>query len=179
MATAQVCNAEGCNEFELFRTRAKSAWCEAHLGDIYNQAGLQLLKPFTKPREYLLTRCTSCGFKEHYRFEYALQSVGRYEKICRACYWLGWARDQRARLHKDAPLESVECAKTAAEENGYTYRGSLTGPCLESEPHKVKCKRCGVITAERVGDIAWGCTCMKSNKTVTAGTSKASCPKVC
>lgn len=140
---------------------------------------MRLLKSSTKPREYLPTRCTSCGFEGHYRFEYVLQTVGRYEKTCRACYWRGWARDQCARLYKDAPLKSVEHAKIAAEENGYTYRGPLTGPYLENEPHKVKCKRCGVITAERVDDIAWGCTCMKSNKTATGGTSKVSCPKVC
>lgn len=90
-----------------------------------------------------------------------------------------WARDLGARLHKDAPLESVERAKTAAEENGYTYFGPLTGPCLENDPHKVKCKRCRVITVKRVGDIAWGCTCMRSNRAETAGTSKTSCPKVC
>lgn len=173
MATTQVCSAEGCDESALFRTRTKPAWCEKHLGDIYDQAGLQLLEPFTKPKEYLLTRCTSCGFEGHYRFEYILQTVGRHEKTCRACYWRGWARDQRALLDKDSSRESIELAKAAAEENGYIYLGPLTEPCLENDPHKVKCKRCGLITAERVGDIGWGCTCVKSNKTATAGTSKA------
>lgn len=78
MATAEVCSAEGCGEFELFRIRTRSAWCETHLGDIYDQAGLRLLKAFTKPREYLPTRYTFCGFEEHYRFEYFLWTVGRY-----------------------------------------------------------------------------------------------------
>ena len=142
MATTQVCSAEGCDEFALFCTPIKPGWCKTHLGDAYDQAGLQLLEPFTKPREYLFTRCTFCGFEGHYRFEYDLQTVGRYEKTCRACYW--GDRVQYARLHKDAPLESVEQANATAENN----LGPLTDPCSENGPHRVKCKRCEVITAK-------------------------------
>lgn len=173
MPTTQVCSVEGCDEFALFRTRTKPAWCEQHLGDIYDRAGLSLIEPFTKPKDYLLTRCTSCGFEGHYRLEYVLQTLDRREKTCRACFWREWAREQRALLGNDTARESVEHAEAVAAENGYTYLGPLTEPCLEDDPHKVKCKRCGVITAERVGDIAWGCNCRKSNKTASAGTSKA------
>ena len=83
MVTTLVCRVESCNEFALFLTRTKPAWCETYLGDIYDRAGLRLLELFTKLRESLFTRCTSCGFEGHYRFEYVLQSVGRHRRLAK------------------------------------------------------------------------------------------------
>ena len=66
------------------------------------------------------------------------------------------------------------------EEEPATGNNRNQGKCLGTKLGALqKCKRCRVITAEWVGDIALGCTCMKSNNTATAETSKASCLKIC
>src|SRR5699024_5553179 len=49
----------------------------------------------------------------------------------------------------------------------------LTNPSREGDPHAVECTTCGRVSAERLSDMGWGCTCRKSAKTATAGTSKA------
>jgi DNA polymerase-3 subunit epsilon len=52
-----------------------------------------------------------------------------------------------------------EEAKAFIEEHGFEYLGPLTAPSLGSDPHHTKCRRCGKISAERLGDIGFGCTC--------------------
>jgi DNA polymerase-3 subunit epsilon len=58
-------------------------------------------------------------------------------------------------------LEPVpfEEAKSLAEDHGFDYLGPLTAPSLPDDPHHTRCRRCGKISAERLGDIAFGCTC--------------------
>lgn len=173
MATVQICSEEGCGAAAAFRTRTRPAWCNEHLAETYRRAGLELLEPFTNPRAYLLTRCTSCGFEGHYRFNYVLEHVSSEPKTCRACYWTHWAKEAR---HYSGNIETgngADLARVASDENEFDYLGPLTDPSLDGDPHAVRCRKCGVVSAQRVADIAWGCTCRKSNKTSTAGTSKA------
>jgi Probable Zinc-ribbon domain len=54
-----------------------------------------------------------------------------------------------------------------AERNGLDYLGPLTQPSLPEDPHRTRCQRCGKISAERVGDIGWGCTCRSNPKRQT------------
>ena len=54
-----------------------------------------------------------------------------------------------------------EKAKGIAEENGFDYLGPLTAPSLPDDPHHTRCRRCGKISAERLGDIGFGCACSR------------------
>lgn len=171
--TTQTCSVEGCEKPALFRTRTRPTFCEVHLADVYQRGGLILLGSFTKPKDDLLTRCSKCGFQAHYKFDYVQQTVGRGEKTCRACYWQNWAVEARKPFDTNFTPVPTDEAKQIAEECGYVYLGPLTKPSLPEDPHGVKCPRCGIISAKRLGDIGWGCRCRKSNKTATAGTSKA------
>ena len=54
-----------------------------------------------------------------------------------------------------------EKAKGIAEENGFDYLGPLTAPSLPDAPHHTRCRRCGKISAERLGDIGFGCACSR------------------
>lgn len=172
-STTQTCSVDGCEKPALFRTRTKPTFCDVHLAGVYELGGLVLLDPFTRPKDALLTRCLECGFEAHYRFEYVQQTVNRDEKTCRACYWRQWAAESRKQLVRDfAPISANE-AKEIAEECGYQYLGPLTSPSLLDDPHGVKCPHCDLISAKRIGDIKFGCQCRRSNKTATAGTSKA------
>lgn len=166
-----VCSVADCDEPGVFRTRTRPTWCSKHLKDVYDLGGLVLLERFTNPRDHLLTKCTHCGFEGHYRFEYALDRNKAEERVCRACFWREWAGTSRR--YSGHGHEDVESIKSLAERNGYTYLSPLTDPVLSSDPHRIQCVTCGRITAERPGDIGWGCSCRKSPKTSTASTNKA------
>ena len=109
-------------------------------------------------------RCTTCGCEAHYKFQYVLDKNAINEPVCRACYWRQWAAEQR-RLAYMAPVPvDLEKVRQHAEENGLDYLGPLTDPSLPEDPHRTRCNRCGKISAERTGDIAWGCTCRANPK---------------
>ena len=54
---------------------------------------------------------------------------------------------------------SWEKAEAVAEEHNYIYLGPLSNPSLRYDPHRVESRRCGKVSAERLGDIEFGCTC--------------------
>ena len=162
--TDQVCSVEGCGNVAAFKTRSKPTYCNEHIAAILRSGGLEALESFTRPDDWLLTRCLSCGNVAHYRFVYVLDKNEFAEATCRACFWRAWATHQRERLDPyGASLEesiSYEKAHAIAEESGYIYLGPLTSPSLPGDPHRTECRRCGKISAERLGDIAFGCTCL-------------------
>lgn len=164
-----ICAVPGCELEGAFRTTKRPTWCEEHLKDVYWSAGLILLEPFTKREDHLLTRCTTCGFEGHYRFEYVLDRNEHGEATCRACYWTEWAKRARNQGPRQVDIRTV---KVAAEANGYEYLRPLTSPSLEHDPHATKCKQCGRIEAQRPGDIGWGCPCSRNPKSRTVGTKK-------
>ncbi len=170
----KICAAAGCEKPGAFSTRTKPTWCREHIKDIYRQGGLELLEEFTKPSDYLLTKCQQCRFEGHYKFQYVLDRNRHSESVCRACYWKVWA--QMARQMSGMPSAALDPQeiKLHAEENGYEYLGPLTNPILEDDPHAVRCTRCGRKSAQRPGDIGWACTCIRNTKTATAGTKKSS-----
>lgn len=137
--------------------------------------GLEALEPFTGPKAWRLTRCLECGCEAHYRFEYVLEQNSIGTLTCRACYWRAWAATQRGASMGCADLTapSLREAKSTAEEHGYVYLGPLTRPSLRDDPHRTRCSYCGRIAAQRLGDIAWGCTC-QTNPRRSAQTSRIS-----
>lgn len=122
------------------------------------------MESFTHPPDdWQLTECLTCTIQAHYRFEYTLDKNKYDEPTCRACFWRGWAAQSREMHGAWAKVEPVpyEKAKSVAEEHGYEYLGPLTAPSLPDDPHHVRCRRCGRISAERLGDISFGCSTCK------------------
>lgn len=159
--TDQVCSVDGCTNRAAFKTRTKPTFCDDHVAAILANGGVEGLEPFTHPQDYLLTRCLKCSNVAHYRFEYVQEKNGWNEATCRACFWRAWGAEQRTvlGLHGDREPVSYERAQSIAEEHGYIYLGPLTDPSMPGDPHRTECRRCGKISAERLGDIHFGCTC--------------------
>ena len=161
VVTDQVCSVDGCTNGAAFRTRTKPTWCDLHITEILRQGGIEPLEPFTRPGDWRLTRCLTCGCVAHYRFEYTLDKNAYGEPTCRACYWRGWAEEVRhmqgAYARRD-PVPAAE-AQTHAEEHGYEYLEPLTSPSLADDPHRVQCRRCDKIRVARLGDMSFGCDC--------------------
>lgn len=157
----QVCSVEGCDETAAFSTRSRPTYCDDHIAVILRTGGLEALESFTHPNDYLLTRCIPCGTVAHYRFEYVLDKNRWIEATCRACFWRGWAEQARALAGPYAQFEPVpyEKAQAIAYENGFIYLGPLTSPSFPDDPHRTECSRCGRISADRLGGIAFGCPC--------------------
>lgn len=157
----QFCSVERCGNTAAFRTRSKPTYCDDHIAAILRVGGLEPLESFTHPQDYLLSRCLQCGTVAHYRFEHVQEKNDKNEATCRACYWRERARSERDMRGTHAHTESVppEKARAIAEAHGYIYLGPLTNPSMPSDPHQTECRRCGKISAERLGDISVGCTC--------------------
>lgn len=161
VTTAQSCTEPGCTEPPAFKTRTRPTWCDAHITAILVASKLEPLEPFVKPDKERLTRCLKCECVAHYSLEYTLQkrseSAGT-EPTCKACYWREWAKSSYRGL---TPVAEAE-VRQRADESGYDYLEPLTSPSLENDPHRVQCRRCKRITAQRLGDLGWVCSC-KSN----------------
>lgn len=157
----QQCSEVGCTSWAAYRTRTNPAWCDEHITVILKTAGLEPLEPFTKPASWRLTRCLLCGCEAHYRFEYVLDRNAAGEPTCRACHWrewADWARNVQGPWAKSQTV-LVDEARAHAAANGYAYLEPLTTPSLPDDPHRVRCTYCGRISAQRLGDISFGCTC--------------------
>lgn len=161
----QECSEPSCTNPAAFRTRSRPSWCDAHITQLLRRGGVEPLEPFESPRAYRLTKCLTCGCEAHYRFEYTIEKNAIDEATCRACYWRQWAEDARRiqGLYADVDTVSSNEARDKAETNGYEYLGPLTDPSQGDDPHLVRCRQCGRQSAERLGDIGWGCNC-KSNR---------------
>lgn len=159
--TDQLCHEPGCESVAAFGTNKRPTWCTRHIDEMFAIGGLIPLEEFTHPSSHRLTRCTTCGCEAHYRFEYVQNKNGMGEPTCRACYWKKWASDVHDLQGEYADLEPVPegRARAFAEEHGYQYLGPLTSPSLAAHPHRVKCVVCGLISAERLSDIGFGCLC--------------------
>lgn len=163
--TTQICSSADCANTAAFRTRTKPTWCEHHIVEQQRQGGLRALESFTRVDDWQLTECLTCTVQAHYRFEYTLDKNAMGEPTCRACYWREWAAHSRRMQHEWSSAEPVpvpfEDAKAHAEEHGYEYLGPLTAPSFIDDPHHTRCRRCGRISAERLGDISFRCSTCK------------------
>jgi hypothetical protein len=159
--TDQPCSVDGCRRVAAFRTRSKPTWCDDHIAEIHRRGGIKALEGFTHPDDWQLSECLVCTVRAHYRLNYTLEKNRFSEPTCRACYWRGWAAGARAMQGTWAHVDPVpyDEAKAFAEEHGFDYLGPLTSPSLPDDPHHTQCRRCNKISAERLGDISFGCTC--------------------
>lgn len=159
--TGQICSVPGCTKAAAFKTRIKPTWCDDHITGILLAGRLRPLESFTHPDDWRLTECLTCGCVAHYRLNYTLEKNAEGEATCRACHWREWARLARGLQGAYAHIEPVHIgeAQTVAENNGFMYLGPLTNPSLPDDPHRTQCLRCGKISAGRLGDISFGCSC--------------------
>ena len=161
MPSLGPCAHRGCERPAAFKTRTNPAWCDEHITEILKIGGLEPLERFTGPAKWRLTRCLTCGCAAHYRLVYTVDKNRVGEPTCRACYWRQWAARTRqlqgAYAHTD-PVPKDD-ARRFAEDHGYDYLGPLTNPSLPDDPHYVRCRHCGRLSAQRLGDIGWGCQC--------------------
>lgn len=163
-----ICAAEGCTEPAAFTAHSRRAWCQAHLAQILRSADLEPLEPVLKRDSWTLMRCLNCGVSTHIRLEYALDKLTIKEPVCRACYWTQWARDARGMSGTPPIPVDLDAVRAHAEVNGLEYLGPLTNPSLPEDPHLTRCRgSCGKISAERAGDMGWGCTCQRNPKRPT------------
>lgn len=163
-STDQTCSVESCQAQAMFPTRSRPTYCDAHITAITHEAGLEPLETFTRTDDWRLTRCLHCGVVAHYRFEYILDKNAEGERTCRACYWRWWADMARSSGHPGADkVVGYDEAQQRAETAHYRYLRPLTDPSRAVDPHHVECARCGRVSAQRLGDIAWKCTCWPKN----------------
>ncbi|MFF9069726.1 zinc-ribbon domain-containing protein [Streptomyces sp. NPDC014891] len=174
----QLCSEPDCPQPAAYRTRSRDAWCDAHITAMLRTGGLEPLEPFTKPTAWRGTRCLACGVEAHYRFAYTVEKNAIGEATCRACYWRRWAEEDRLVRGAYADLTPVPeaVAREIAEKNGYDYLAPLTVPSLAEDPHHVRCRYCERLSAERLGDIAFGCRCQTNPNRARQTTKPASTP---
>ena len=165
------CAEPRCEATAAWGARTKAAWCQEHAAERFRECGLDPLEEIHKATTFTLTRCRSCGCQAHYKLEYALSTHAVGEMTCRACFWRGWAASSMSwRAREEVSLDGV---RTLAESKDYEYLGALTTPSLENDPHHVRCLHCGRLSAERPGDIAWGCSCQRrTRRQSSSSTSK-------
>lgn len=172
MADAKPCATPGCGNPAAYRTRTKPAYCAACIERIAAKGGLVLDEPVSKPNDFIMTTCTACGGRAHYRFNYILDKVEAGEAVCRRCYWRSWYRGswelygvgqgQREAL-------SERGAQWFANAYGFDLLDVTPGAVPGEEIYHVRCRACGRVTYERLGDVSWGCSCSKRG----AGARKA------
>jgi hypothetical protein len=172
----QRCSEAGCERTAAFKTRSRPTWCDEHLTAMLAAGGLEPLEPFVKPTVFRLTRCLNCGCEAHYRLEYVLDRNRAGELTCRACFWRDWARQTRAVQHLPYAAVDLAEARSHVEANGFDYIEALTSPSLHDDPHRVRCRRCRRISATRLSDVSFGCTC-ESNPRRDRQTNNVSEPR--
>ena len=172
--TTTPCAVDGCEEPAAFRTYKRPAWCQPHIAEILRIAGLKALEPVTQPKKWTLMRCLSCGCEQHLRPQFVFEKLGEKstEPICQACHWRQWAQWARSVSGEGLTPVDLDEVRATAEANGFDYLGPLTDPSLPDDPHRTRCRDCGNISAERVGDMGWGCTCRRNPKRQSAPAKK-------
>jgi hypothetical protein len=171
----QRCSTNGCVNPAAYRTRSKPAWCTDCIDDILRVGGLSADEPFTGPKDWRLTTCVDCGVQAHYRFNYTLEKNAQGEKTCRACYWTEWAKEARqlSGSTTSARIYSLEEIVAHLDANGYDFIATTVDVNDGNDPIIVRCRSCGRRSAERMGDIGWGCSCSRNVRADTPTSAKA------
>lgn len=176
-AVGQRCSTDGCGKPAAYKTRSQPAWCTYCIDIILAEGGLAAVEPFVGPKAWRLTRCLDCGVEAHYRLVYTLDKNAVGEKTCRACYWKEWAKGARG-MSGEAALRAVYSSEEIiahAAKNGYDFIATTVEVNDGNDPIIVCCRACKRISAERMGDIAWGCSCSRNVRSAnpTEVTAKA------
>ena len=132
MSTTQVCSTAGCTDSAMFRTRTKPTWCAEHVAKLYEQAPAEMLESFTRPTDYVLTKCRDCGFEGHNRFENVEHAAKLQVPCCYACLLRLESEDKR-KYYGQSEYD-VGKAHTVAENAEYEYLGPLTSPSPYGAP---------------------------------------------
>lgn len=158
------------------------------LDAILAKGGLRINQPYNsrgsyRKDEYIFTTCMECGVEAHYRLKYILDKNAHGERVCRACHWLAWygvahelydgsvrAMIERGATRRELIEQGVisqkkglgwKKASELAEKHGFELVDLITGARDTDEVMIVRCRSCGKQTAERPGDVAFGCGCSK------------------
>lgn len=193
----QVCSTPDCGQPAAFSTRSRPAWCQSCIADLFQRGGVRLATAFAGGRtSWQLTTCLTCQVQAHYRLDYVIDRSRFGEAVCRACYWRGWAAQQRApwqdqvlalladhtpaeiaELHPDpAVIEFLEHGwwrpdqiVARLDEAGFDLAG-LTAPVTGAgDPVVTCCRACGRLSAERMGDVGFGCSCSRNQRAASPG----------
>ncbi|MFA5710740.1 zinc-ribbon domain-containing protein [Mycolicibacterium sp.] len=121
---------------------------------------MEAVEPVRTATTAALMQCSTCGTRAHHPLDYVISKNARGEAVCRACYWNRWTRDSH--LLSAAEPATVEDARAHADKNGYEYLGAVG-----ASAHHVRCRACGKLSAQRLGDIAWGCACSRNTKSAS------------
>lgn len=164
----QPCSTEACPHSAAYKTRSKPAWCADCIDDMLREGGLAAVEPFTGPKDWRLTTCLECGVQAHYRFIYTLEKNAVGEKTCRACYWTEWAKSARGMSGDAGPSRTYSREEILAhlDKNGYDFIATTVEINDGNDPIIARCRSCGRISAERMGDIGWGCSCSRNTRSV-------------
>lgn len=177
-AVGQRCSTDGCENPATYKTRSQPAWCTDCIDVILAEGGLAAVEPFEGPKAWRLTRCLDCGVQAHYRFVYTLDKNAVGEKTCRACYWKEWAKDARA-LAGESPFRRVYSSEEIVahtDKNGYDLIATTAEVNDGDDPIIVCCRACKRISAERMGDIGWGCSCSRNVRSSSPASNPAATP---
>ncbi|GGJ22755.1 zinc-ribbon domain-containing protein [Paenarthrobacter histidinolovorans] len=160
----QPCSTDSCGNSAAFKTRSRPAWCTQCIDEILREGGLRADEPFTGPKDRRLTTCLDCGVQAHYNFEYTLAKNAQPEKTCRACYWTEWAKRDRLMSGETTPrrIYSREEIIEHLDRHGYDLVATTVDLNDGNDPIITCCRACKKLSAERMGDISWGCTCTRN-----------------
>lgn len=169
MTVTQICSSERCANTAAFKTRSKPAWCTDCIEDILREGGLTGEESFTAPNDWRLTTCLTCGVKAHYKFSYTLEKNSQLEKTCRACHWMEWAKRARQLSGSATPGRIYSQADITArlDQHGYDLMATIVDFNDGNDPVVARCRSCNRISAERLADISWGCSCSRNARSTT------------
>ena len=154
----QECSTAGCVKPAAFTTRTKPAWCIDCLDKVLRERGLKPAEPFPGPRAWWLTTCLTCGLRAHYRLEYILSFNATGERPCRACFWEG--RDQMI-----AAMRARGQIVGGGDEHGLYLIGTTVDVNDGDNRLITRCRACGKLSAKRMDDVVWECTCSPNSRT--------------
>lgn len=173
-AVTQPCSTNSCINPAVYKTRSKPAWCTNCIDEILREGGLSADEPFAGPKEWRLTTCLDCGVQAHYKFIYTLDKNAQQEKTCRACYWIEWAKWARQMSGETTPQRTYSRGEIIEHlgRNGFDFVSTTVDVNDGNDPIITRCRSCKKLSAERMGDIGWGCTCTR-NVRAASPTSEA------
>lgn len=165
----QACSTSGCPNPAAYKTRSKPAWCTSCIDQILREGGLRADEPFTGPNDWRLTTCLDCGVQAHYKFDYTLGKNAQQEKTCRACYWTEWAKLARQMSGETTPRRTYSREEIIdhLDRNGYDFVATTVEVNDGNDPIIARCRSCRRLSAERMGDIDWGCACTRNVRSAT------------
>ncbi|WP_142061272.1 zinc-ribbon domain-containing protein [Pseudarthrobacter sp. B4EP4b] len=172
-ATGQLCSTDGCPNAAAYKTRTQPSWCISCIDVILRTGGIVAVDPFEGPKAWRLTECLDCGVQAHYRLVYTIEKNAVGEKTCRACYWKAWAKEARALSGEVFPGRTYSTEEIIAhlDANGFDFIAT-TGEVTDGyEPVITQCRSCRRISADRMGDIGWGCSCSRNARSTTPTSS--------